>query len=126
MICENPNADGMYLFGAGVTIHAPLISRNRITMRDSFYGAITLYGEVSHGNVSANEIDGDGAFAFDIVAFAPGQIAESNTFQGNNISHFEAGIADVFLDVHSRNTVVNGLVRSVIDLGVDNCLSESK
>jgi hypothetical protein len=126
VICENPNADGMYLAGAGVTIDAPLIARNHVTMRDSFYGAITLYGDVSHGTVSENELDGDAAFAFDIVAFAPGQAAEANTFGGNNISHFGAAVADVFLDVHSRETVVNGRVRSVIDLGVNNRVSGSR
>jgi hypothetical protein len=126
VICENRNADGMYVAGLGVTIDAPLITKNHVTMHGSSYGAITCYGNVSHGRVSNNHIDGDGAFALDIFAVAPDDSAESNTFQGNNISHFEAGIADVFLDVHTRNTVVHGRVRSAIDLGVDNRVNESK
>jgi hypothetical protein len=126
VICENPNADGIYLAGFDVTIDAPVITKNDVTMRGSSYGAITYYGSVSHGRVSNNRIDGDGAFALDIFTVAPDDSAESNTFEGNNISHFEAGIADVFLDVHTRNTVVHGRVRSVIDVGVDNSVSGSK
>jgi len=126
LICENPNADGIYVLGFGATIDAPVITKNDVTMRGSSYGAITYYGSVSHGRVSNNRIDGDAAFAFDIVAITPDDVAESNTFKGNNISHFEAGIADVLLDVHTRNTVVHGRVRSVIDLGVDNLVSGSK
>jgi len=53
---------------------------------------------------------------------------------GNNISQFDAVVpsydwgdmADVFLDVHSQDTVVSGLVGSVIDLGVDNRISAPK
>jgi hypothetical protein len=125
VICDNPFADGIQLYGVDVTIDAPEIRKNHVTMHGSEYGAVTYYGNVSHGRVSNNRIDGDAGFAFDMVAVAPDDLAESNSFHGNNISQFEAGIADIFLDVHTRNTVVNGRVRGVLDLGVDNRVSGS-
>lgn len=123
VFCENPNADGMYLFGNRATIISPVVARNRVTMQGSFFGAITLYGNVSSARVSNNRIDGEGAFAFDVVSIRPGDAAESNRFQGNNISHFDASVADLFLDAHTRDTTFSGQSGTVIDLGTGNRIS---
>jgi hypothetical protein len=120
VICENPFADGIWLAGNGVTIDAPVVASNHVTMQGSFFGGITLYGDVSHARVSNNRVDGDGAFALDIFALSPDDLADSNTFVGNNTSGFEAFFADLFLDAHTRDTVFVGRSGTVIDLGTGN------
>jgi hypothetical protein len=51
------------------------------------------------------------------------RLCDSNSFVGNNISHFSSALADVLLDVDSQNTIVKGDSGSVIDLGTNNWVS---
>jgi hypothetical protein len=138
IVCESVFADGIYFLGESDAFgEFPLlnsvIENNDIEMRGSTYGAITLYGAVSDCLVRNNKIRGTGAYALNMGLSFLGP-AVNNRFHGNNISDFAAEVpsaergdmADVFLDVHSQDTVVHGLVRSVIDLGVDNHISGSK
>ena len=126
VICENPAADGIQLIGDSANpVNNSVIEGNDVVMNDSFFAGISLYGDVSHNLVRANKITGNGAFVMQVARFTstePG-IALSNTFVGNNIAQFEADIADVFLDVTSRNTIVNGYSGTVIDLGNENSVS---
>lgn len=139
VICESPFADGIYLlgttgeFGENPVLNS-VVEKNAIEMRDSMFGGITFYGAVSDCTVRNNKIRGTGAYALQIEGPFLGGPAANNTFHGNNLSHFSAVIpsfgrgdmADVFLDVHTQDTVVHGRIRSVIDLGVDNQVSGSK
>ena len=92
-------------------------------MYGSLFGGISLYDDVANNLVRANKISGDGAFALQVGTFIPGSIADSNSFVGNNISHFNSNVADVFLDVNSTNTIFKGKSGTVIDLGTGNWVS---
>jgi hypothetical protein len=139
VVCKNPLADGIYLAGeSDEFIEAPIVNsvieKNDVEMIDSVFGAITLYGAVWNCTVRDNKIRGTGAYGLGTAAPFLGGPAANNAFYGNNLSHFHAVVpsfdrgdmADVFLDVHTQDTVVRGRVRSVIDLGVNNQISGSK
>jgi hypothetical protein len=113
---------GIGLLGQRGAIDAPVVERNHISTTNSFPWAEGIFfgGNISTARVSNNRIDGSGAFGIDIFAFEPGQLAESNTFVGNNVTQFEASIADVFLDVITQDTVVVGEPGTVVDLGTGN------
>jgi len=139
VVCENPLADGIYLLGVlggfgEQPVANSVIEKNDVEMHASHFTAIALYGAVSNCVVRNNNIRGTGAYAMQIGAAFLGGPAANNRLIGNNISQFDAVVpsydwgdmADVFLDVHSQDTVVSGLVGSVIDLGVDNRISAPK
>jgi hypothetical protein len=126
VICENPGADGILLVGDPANpVNNSLIEGNNLTMHDSFFAGISLYGDVSDSLVRANKITGNGAFALQVAKFisTEGGFALSNTFVGNDIAQFEADIADVFLDVTSANTIITGHSGTVIDLGTHNSIT---
>jgi len=90
-----------------------------------FDDGIDLAGLVSGAYVGQNTIEGEGFSAFSLFAlsFDPATQPSDlgfNTFVGNNIAHVNAGVADVFLDAPSHDTVFKGMSGSVIDLGVNN------
>jgi hypothetical protein len=117
------DAYGIGLVGQRGSIEAPLVERNHVTARGSFAEAegILLGGNVSRARVSRNRIDGAGAYGIDVFAFEPGQVAESNTFVGNDLDHFDAAVADLFLDAYTvDHTAVVGSADTVIDLGTGN------
>jgi Right handed beta helix region len=124
VISENPFADGIILFG-GVffvsegTIGA-VVEKNNVTMHNSLFGGISLYGRVTDAYVGENTIEGDGAFALQAFGFGPANPTSANRFQGNNISHFTASVADVFFGPNTQDNVLLGDCSSVIDLGVNN------
>ena len=123
--CENPQADGILFFGFGDdrlagAIVAPVVTKNRVVMHDSLFGGVSLYGSVSHAFVAGNEIEGNGAYALQIAEGFPDDIASDNIFLGNNVSRFTSSVADVFFGTNTRENLVVGHCRSVIDLGVDN------
>jgi hypothetical protein len=122
VICENPSADGIVVIGglfSESTIGA-VVEKNNVTMHNSLFGGISLYGRVTDAYVGENAIEGDGAFALQAFGFGPANPTSANRFQGNNISHFTASVADVFFGPNTRNNVVLGDCSSVIDLGVNN------
>ena len=121
IVCENPQADGILLIGFGPEIESPLIEKNQIVMQDSLFGAVTLVsfgGSISNAYVGGNRISGTGAFALDTFGFP--HLVQSSTFLGNDISRFDASVADVFLDALTQDTVLVGRSGTVIDLGVNN------
>ena len=128
VVCTNPNADGISLVPPVRDPSAPLptqtnwsIASNQVSMAQSLFGGITFYSAVSKSVVGQNLVQGNGAFALDITAVFPNDPpAEDNLFIGNNISHFDASMADVFLDVHTRNNVLVGHSGTVKDLGMNN------
>ena len=128
ILCENPNADGIVIVGLGT---APLpeynavIEKNDITMRGSLFGGISLYDQASNNLVRANKISGDGSYALQVGTFVPPGIAEGNSFIGNNLSHFVAAIAEVFLDINSHGTIVKGNSGTAIDLGTSDAIGGS-
>ena len=87
-------------------------------MRDSLFGAVSLFGSISNAYVGGNRISGTGAFALD--TFGLPHLVQSSTFLGNDISRFDASVADVFLDEFTQDTVLLGRSGTVIDLGVNN------
>jgi hypothetical protein len=121
-------AVGSLLLGFGPVLN-PVIAWNRVvlerprTIVGTFFSqGISLVGRVSGAYVGQNTIEGDG-----VVALAAGGLLIDepsdlgfNTFVGNNIAGFRAGLADVFLDVPSHDTVLVGSSGSVIDLGTNN------
>lgn len=128
VICENPNADGILIVGLG-TVQRPendaVIEKNDITMRGSLHGGISLYDQASNNLVRANKISGYGAYALQVGTFVPPGIAEGNSFIGNNISHFVAAVAEVFLDINSHGTIVKGNSGTAIDLGTGDAIGGS-
>jgi hypothetical protein len=119
VVTQNPNATAIGLVGERGATNAPLIEQNQISSGGS-YEAIGLYGNVSDARVANNLIHGHGPYGISLVAFSPDQVAESNTIAGNNLTRFKADLADLFLDAHTRNTVVIGRFGTVIDLGTGN------
>lgn len=123
VVCENPFADGIIINATaafGDDQDRSVIKQNRVEMNDSFFGAISLVGDVTNTYVGQNLLSGSGAFALPVERWFPQDIQAGNTFVGNNISRFESQVADVFLDINSRNTVLVGNGGTVIDLGEDN------
>jgi len=120
--CEDPTADGIIVIGglfSEGTVGA-VVEKNNVTMHNSLFGGISLYGRVTGAYVGENTIEGDGAFALQAFGFSPANPTSANRFQGNNISHFTASVADVFFGPNTRDNVVMGDCSSVIDLGVNN------
>jgi hypothetical protein len=114
---------GIGLVGQRGSIDGPVIRRNRITTRGSLGLAEGIFfgGNVSNARVSKNSVEGAGAYGIDVFAFEPGQLAEANMFERNDLTLFDAGTADVFLDAHTQNhTVVADPLDSVVDLGNGN------
>ena len=128
VVCDNPTADGMIVGGvfSNGTVNA-VAQRNHITMHNSFFGGLSIYGQVSGALLNANTIDGDSAFALQIAeGLDPSQLAVSNRLQGNNISHAASTVADVFLGTNTQNNEVLGHCGSVIDEGVGNFVTCGK
>lgn len=123
VVSDNPLADGIALSGDLIPGHIPgssLVEKNSVTMRGSQFGGITVYGEVQASLIANNHVDGDGAYALDITPIFGNEICDGTTFRGNNISGFNASVADVFLDVNAYNTVLRGHSGIVIDNGTNN------
>jgi hypothetical protein len=122
VVCENPEADGIIV--AGVFSDgsvAPLAEKNQITMHNSEFGGLSIYGSVTGALLGENKIEGDSAFALQISEGVDStQLAISNRLQGNAISRVLASIADVRLGTNTRNNEVLGDCSSLIDLGVSN------
>jgi hypothetical protein len=122
VVSDNLVADGILvggLFSEGTV--APAVRRNHVTMHNSQFGGISIYGQVTGAVLEENEIDGDSAFALQIAeGFSPTQVATSNRLQGNNISHTTPSIADIYLGTNTHRNEVLGQCSSVIDLGAGN------
>ena len=128
VLCENPNADGILIVGLGTAPspeHDAVIENNDITMRGSLFGGISLYDQASDNLVRANKISGYGSYALQVGTLVPPGIAERNSFIGNNLSHFVAEVAEVFLDINSHGTIVKGNSGTTIDLGTSDAISGS-
>ena len=136
VLIETPGGIGIFAFGAlgfGFgPVTNPVIAENHVVLNpvgtiggSVFDDGIDLAGLVSGAYVGQNKIEGEGFSAFGLydLSFDPARQPSDlgfNTFVGNNISHVNAGFADVFLDVSTHDTVFKGMSGSVIDLGVNN------
>jgi hypothetical protein len=122
-VCDNPQADGIALVGdnVGGAVNQSAVVSNQVTMHNSLFGGISLYGLASGNYVGQNQILGDGALALLVSEGSfPEDTAVSNTFTGNNIALFQSSVADVFLDVNSMDNVLAGDSGTVMDLGTGN------
>lgn len=122
VLAENPGADGILLGGSDVAglIDGAVVDGNTVAMRGSDFGGITLFGGVSRSLVANNIVKGDGLLGIDLVSDGGPDVAASNTLTGNNVALFDERLADVFLDVHTRDTVLAGNGGTVVDLGTGN------
>lgn len=122
VLAENPGADGILLAGFDDTglIDRAVVDGNTVEMRGSDFGGITLFGGVSRSLVTNNIVKGDGLLGIDLVSDGSPALAVSNTLTGNNVALFDERLADVFLDVHTRDTVLTGSGGMVVDLGSGN------
>ncbi len=130
VVCVNPMADGIVLNGdtfVSAEVNAvqnSVVENNQVTMHNSVYGGISIYGLASHNYVGHNHILGDGGYALQIVGFdVIGSAAVSNAFVANNTTGFRGSIADVFFDVNAMNNTLIGRSGTVIDLGVGNLIT---
>lgn len=120
VLCENPSADGILLLGFDHRLERSVVSANRVEMKGSLYGGITLLDNVSRTLVELNRVTGDGAYALNAFAVNPDVPLQGNLFLANSTSAFEASVADVFLDAATEDTWVIPCHGTVIDLGQDN------
>jgi hypothetical protein len=129
IICDNPLADGIAIVGLGTAPleeHDAVIENNDVTMHGSLFGGISLYDQASDNLVRANKISGYGAAALQISTYLPPGTAERNSFIGNNVSQFQANLADIFLDMNSVGTIVKGNQNGIIDLGSNDSVRGAK
>ena len=122
-----PLVDGIILVGVspyGGGIDKALVAGNFITLHNSFYGGITLYGAVSNSNIDFNSITGDSAYALDALSSGdPSELCQSNHFLGNPITHYTGSVSTIYLDTNTVNNVVRGPYATVIDNGTGNQVS---
>jgi hypothetical protein len=127
--CENPQADGIVLFGTEDPTFAPLVpitgavvAQNDVYMHGSLLGGISLYGSVTRSRITGNRISGDGAIA--LYASTSGvldtDLVDSNVFHGNDLSRFSATDADVFFDINTLDNLFFGPTGTLVDLGTGN------
>jgi hypothetical protein len=129
VVCENPNADCIVLYGGEWALERSVIAGNRVTMSNSLFGGITLFDNVSHTFVAGNRVRGSGAYAIDLIGI-PGVPNRGNVLFGNHVAGFDATVADVYLDASTVDTLIIGCHGTVIDEGTDNrilgCADASK
>lgn len=126
--CVNPWALGVFVAASSTLFgdiqDAAVIEQNRVMVQGPSAGGIALMGSVSNTLIRNNKVMGSGQFALGgLVWITPADVVAHNRFSGNNISHFEALDADVLFDVNTLENVVEGLARSVVDLGIGNWIS---
>lgn len=119
VVAENPNADGIVVYGGERPLNGSWVVGNQVTMRNSLYGGITLFDNTSHTILAGNQVRGNGAFGISMVTFDfPEQ--RGNVVVGNDIARFEATDASVFLGEWTADTLVLGCQGTVVDLGTNN------
>jgi hypothetical protein len=119
--CENPFADGIILFGYGNGLHDSVVTNNRVEMKGSLFGGITLLLDVSNTLVASNRVRGDGAYALDVLSGGdPSLPNQGNIFVANDTRGFRPELAHVLLDSSSEDTWVIGCQGTVIDEGTNN------
>lgn len=127
---EGPEAEGIHAFGDEVynkKVQNLSVEKNEITVTDGLAG-IGLWGEVVGAEVRNNRIRGGAQYAMLLGAgfFDPTEQSVGNKFTGNNISTFDASVADVFFDTNTLDNVLKGHGGTVIDLGIGNIITGSR
>ena len=127
---EGPEAHGVFAFGDQVYnygVQHTVVEGNRIAVHGGWAG-IGLWGLVSNSDVRHNQLRGDAQYALLLGAgfFDASDQAVSNQFVGNNISTFDASVADVFFDTNTVDNVLRGHSGDVIDLGTGNRITGTK
>jgi hypothetical protein len=119
VLCENPNADGIVLFGVDEPLDRGAVVGNRVEMRDSLFGGISLLDNVSHTLVALNRVRGRAAFALDVVNYYDVP-SRGNVFLANSTAGLAPSVATVFLDRFADDTWVVPCQGTVVDLGAGN------
>ncbi|HUQ63373.1 MAG TPA: hypothetical protein VM121_06450 [Acidimicrobiales bacterium] len=119
--CENPLADAIQLvgqteFGLGA-INAPIVTGNDLSTATTDFGGISLFGDVNDALVANNRLRGSGMYALGVVPAWGGETAARNTFRGNNLSEFDAGLAHTAIFSHAVDTVAIGNAGTVFNEG---------
>jgi hypothetical protein len=140
IVCENPNASGIYVAGGRALFFDPqgtdmfvqnsTFSENHITMVNTIFGGIEIYavdGPGFFGNVIAkNLIDGSGGFAIFAGGFPTGvpnalePKVYSNLFKKNRLDAFITDDWHVILDPYTETNFYFGENETVLDLGTGN------
>ncbi|MBI5069502.1 MAG: hypothetical protein HZB56_14805 [Deltaproteobacteria bacterium] len=111
---EGAEATGIFAPTSGA-----VIDENRIAIAGANARGIVL--GASDGLLAENDLAGSGRYAIDITPFYaafPSVVADRNTVACNDVSRFQAGIADLHL-AGNDNTVM-GFAGTVLDTGTGN------
>jgi len=121
-ISENRiDLEGAEATGIFAPTNGAVIDENRIAMGGANARGIVL--GASDGLLAENEITGSGRYAIDITPFYPAfpsVVADRNTAACNDVSRFQAAIADLHL-AGNDNTII-GFAGTVLDAGAGNQL----
>lgn len=118
--CENTEAHGIFLYGYDAPYaHDSLVEANEIQMDGSSSSGISLVGRIAAALVRQNRITGTGAVALNAISYSTLPL-RGNVFQANDTKGFAAGVATVFLDEFTSDSIVVGSSGTVIDLGYNN------
>lgn len=126
ILCENPNADGILIYGFEKPFQGSVIIGNRVTMTNSLYGGISLVENVSQTVMAGNDVRGSGAWALDVVGEALDMVGDTqgvnrkNVMAGNSVASFHATSSHVLLDETTADSLVLGCHGRVVDEGTDN------
>lgn len=124
IIADDLLAEGIFLQGLddpafGGPIEELVLGGNNVSLRGSAFGGISLLGDVSNGIAVWNRVEGDGAYAVDLLN--DGSTAPTrNRFIGIDLTGFRGATSDVFLDEGSARNVVIGRLGDVLDFGTHN------
>lgn len=120
--CSNPEADGIVVDDRVPSDATYIVERNKVTMENSSYGALTCYYGAKNSVWSQNNVKGTMAGAIGVIP-ADGHTAEDNTFIGNNIARAETLMADVVLLGGANYNKLVGYSGTVVDFGIGNIIT---
>ena len=131
VVCDNPNAIGIFGFGFEQfrfgPLVGPVIRHNTIRLNTEPLGAVgvAFIGEVSEAFVAQNKMSGVGYAALFTLGCAcePASVFDSDTFFANETGALRSGFADVFFDVPTRHATLVGRSGTVVDLGTDDVIT---
>lgn len=104
--------DGIDITGGGTTgtVEASVVA-NSVSLNGTFSFGIFLWDLVTKTKVAANSIEGQGMFAMGISTFGFNtNIANLNSFLGNDPRNFVANQADLFYDTNAQGNAEIGFV----------------
>lgn len=119
--CTNPEADGIVVDDRVPSDATYIVERNKVTMENTYCGALTCYYGTNNSVWSQNKVKGR---MFGAIGVCPvGYTAEHNTFIGNNIARAETVMADVVLLEGANYNALVGHSGTVVDFGIGNIIT---